>query len=338
MIKRILYLYVLLLSRIFLIAASMDLDSISQDFVIEVKKIEIPGFPDAFNPSIIPWNKGILMSFRFRDPLTTITDPIGLVILDEELKVREGPFVLNRRTRSIIDKSTTQDPRLTLVNGVPFVAFSKKFFLESVLYNRMAVAPLEHNACEFFIDEPPLIEDFDIAVKKNVEKNWVPIGVEDRLLLGYSINPHHLLNFDTDSASWKTVAYTEASINWPWGELRGGTPAVKIGEEYLSIFHSSIVMKTKQSQDKKIAHYFMGAYTFSSQPPFQLTGVSAKPIVHRTFYNGPMHNTWKPLRCVFPCGIMIHNDQVWVSYGRQDHECWIAKIDVNLLLKSLKIL
>jgi len=32
--------------------------------------------------------------------------------------------------------------------------------------------------------------------------------------------------------------------------------------------------------------YFFGAYTFHSEPPFNLTAISRFPIVHRAFYDG----------------------------------------------------
>ena len=45
-------------------ADSVDLDALTEEFIIETKKIEIPDFPYAFNPSIVRWGDFILMSFR----------------------------------------------------------------------------------------------------------------------------------------------------------------------------------------------------------------------------------------------------------------------------------
>jgi predicted GH43/DUF377 family glycosyl hydrolase len=84
-----------------------------------------------------------------------------------------------------------------------------------------------------------------------------------------------------------------------------------------------------------MVHYFMGAYLFEDSPPFSIQKISPNPIVSKTFYNGPAYQTWKPLRVVFPCGV-IHNEKyIWVSYGRQDHEAWIVKLDKAGLYKSL---
>jgi hypothetical protein len=38
---------------------------------------------------------------------------------------------------------------------------------------------------------------------------------------------------------------------------------------------------------------------------------------------------WQPVNVVFPCGVFIDGDAVWISYGRQDHESWLAKLDLK---------
>ena len=84
-----------------------------------------------------------------------------------------------------------------------------------------------------------------------------------------------------------------------------------------------------------MTHYFMGAYTFSAKPPFQITRISTEPIIGKNFYNGPAYTTWKPLRVVFPTGCLMDEDFIWVTYGRQDFEIWVAKFDKQALLESL---
>jgi predicted GH43/DUF377 family glycosyl hydrolase len=79
----------------------------------------------------------------------------------------------------------------------------------------------------------------------------------------------------------------------------------------------------------------MGAYTFSPEPPFEVTRISPSPIVGKNFYHGVTHRTWKPLRVVFPGGFVSDEKHVWIVYGRQDHEVWAAKLDKQKLLQSL---
>lgn len=79
----------------------------------------------------------------------------------------------------------------------------------------------------------------------------------------------------------------------------------------------------------------MGAYTFKAEPPFDITGISPEPIIGKDFYHGPEYKTWKPLLVVFPGGFVYDNDNIWVCYGKQDHEIWIVKLDRKGLFNSL---
>src|SRR5690606_8028108 len=72
----------------------INLEERSQDFVLETKRIHIPGYPDAFNPSIVKWLGKNLLSFRFRDKETGNADPLGLVWLDSDFEVKGKPQVL----------------------------------------------------------------------------------------------------------------------------------------------------------------------------------------------------------------------------------------------------
>ncbi|MBM3184500.1 MAG: hypothetical protein FJZ64_04265, partial [Chlamydiae bacterium] len=60
----------------------LDLETMRQDFVLETKWIRIPGYPDAFNPSILRWQGKLLMCFRTYHPETRSTHHIALVHLN----------------------------------------------------------------------------------------------------------------------------------------------------------------------------------------------------------------------------------------------------------------
>lgn len=51
---------------------------------------------------------------------------------------------------------------------------------------------------------------------------------------------------------------------WNYGELRGGTEAKLVGNQYLAFFHSQGTIHSRFSMT-----YWMGAYTFSKEPPFR---------------------------------------------------------------------
>jgi hypothetical protein len=123
------------------------------------------------------------------------------------------------------------------------------------------------------------------------------------------------------------VASTLGAIDWKWGILRGGTPAVLDGDHYLAIFHSYRKMTTVQSNGRFMRNYFMGAYTFSSEPPFEIRSISPEPIISKNLYSGTS--------IIFPSGLLVNEDFVWVIYGKRDKEAWVAKIDKKKLLNSL---
>ncbi len=85
-----------------------------------------------------------------------------------------------------------------------------------------------------------------------------------------------------------------------------------------------------------MVHYFMGACTFSSEPPFEITSFSPEPIVGKDFYHGPPYKTWRPMCIVFPAGFIFDDNFIWVSYGRQDHEMWIVKLDREIFFQWLQ--
>ena len=138
------------------------------------------------------------------------------------------------------------------------------------------------------------------------------------------------------TCSCQLIAESKPTVNWDWGVLRGGSPALIVGDEYLAFFHSSINFPSVYSNGKKTLHYVMGVYTFSREPPYNLTRISPEPIVGKNFYHGRNDYTlWKPLHVVFPGGYIYDDRYIWVVYGRQDHEVWVAKLDKTMLLDSL---
>lgn len=191
------------------------------------------------------------------------------------------------------------------------------------------------NGKSFYIEEAQSIEEYPGGKQSRWEKNWVPFIYEDKLLLAYSIVPHRILRPILGTKTCLPAFSSVGLIQWAWGVLRGGTQAFLVDGEYLSFFHSSTNMASVHSEGKVIPHYFMGAYTFSASPPFEITRISKEPIVGKNFYDGPAYKTWKPLRVVFPGGFVFDDHFIWVVYGRQDHELWVAKLDKKGLLNSL---
>lgn len=316
------------------VSCELDLNKMQQPFVLETKRIHIPGYKDAFNPSIIRWKGKILMSFRSRHPATNTATRVGFVWLDDNFDLTGKPSLLE----GVDEDSYIQDPRLIMIKDQLFMAYSDLIVnpKTNIKKRSMCLCELAYDGKKFSMSNPACFFDFDGDLNNKFEKNWVPFNYQDVLLLAYSIAPHKIFLPLVKENRCVTIALS-ADINpWSWGILRGGTTALLIdNHHYLAFFHSSIPIATQQSQLVSMPHYFMGAYLFENQPPFGLKKISPTPIVHKDFYTGEAHPTWKPLKVVFPCGFIFDDEYIWVSYGRQDYEAWIVKFDRAKLLKSL---
>lgn len=314
------------------LTALINLDKMKQSFILETKKLHIPGYPDAFNPAIVKWNNRTLMSFRSRDRITNQANIVGFTWLDDQFNPIGKPQILKADASIYI-----QDPRLLVVDKRLFMAYSDLWEdpISKIKKRKMYMTELLYDGIDFISVNPDCYLDFQGDPFNKFEKNWVPFDYQGLVLLAYSLNPHQIFLPLHGENRCVTVAYNDETSSWKWGSLRGGTPALLIEDHYLAFFHSSTLLATVQSEGKSMMHYFMGAYLFENKPPFSIQKISPHPIVEKTFYTGESHQTWKPLRVVFPCGLIHNENYIWVSYGRQDHEAWIVKIDKLGLYKSL---
>ncbi len=318
-----------------LAAALMDFEDNLSEFVLETKRIEVPGFPDAFNPSIISWRGYILMSFRFiPDPKYSFTSHLGLIFLDDDFKAMGRPYILHLRD---FPPCRAEDARLIIVGEQLYMVYSDNSE-EKISKGgfRMHIAELHFDGEQFSVENIERLSRYEGESREVREKNWVPFVYNGELLLAYSIAPHRIFRPIADDFC-ETLCLTQSSIQWNWGNLRGGTQAQIVDGQYLAFFHSAKKLESVHSDGKTSMHYFIGAYTFLPCPPFALTQISPHPIVGRNFYHGLSYTPyWGSVNVVFPCGYICDRDHIWLSYGRQDRECWIAKIDKRGLFRSLK--
>lgn len=319
--------------------ASIDLEERSQDFVLETKKIEIPGHPEALNASMIRWNGSILMSFRvIPDRKNSFISLLGLIWLDDDFSPISEPQILGTRTSFSLSPSRAGDGRLIAVRDRLYIVYDDNED-EKVTRGgfRVYVGEVTCERGVFSLKNIERLSRFEGASEKVREKSWVPFDYKGTLLLAYSIDPHVIFRPLLSGGECETVVSTKGQMDWDWGILRGGTPALEVDGRYLAFFHSPKEMITANSLEKKSLHYFMGAYTFNLEPPFNIEQMSPEPIIAKGFYKHTGFKPyWHPVRAIFPCGYILDGDYIWVSYGREDHEIWVAKLDKKGLFKSLK--
>jgi hypothetical protein len=314
----------------------IDVDANIAGFILEEKQIVVPGYPDAFNPSIIRWEDGrLLMSFRTRDPETKTANLVGFVFLNENYKAVGQATLLTINGDFPLKVSKAQGLKLFKTRNIYMIAYNNILNTPDLETRRMIVAHLNFNKGRFSIANPKYILSYEGDPWRWREKNWAPFDYKGNIHFSYTINPHKVFRLPRTSNDCITVANTDPEICWNWGEIRGGTPALRDGDQFLGFFHSWKDLRSVQSDNKKISHYFIGAYRFEASKFFPVTHISPEPIVGKTFYHAPDYPTWKPLKVIYPGGFILSEDYVWLIYGRQDHECWVAKIDKAALISSL---
>ena len=169
-----------------------------------------------------------------------------------------------------------EDPRIFYHNGKEHIVYNhhlsrfKKLFYAELFYNK----PEDM----FYTVDPPNHVAFENEVNIRHQKNWIPfdfcphcsfqrgltaVNSSATLLFIYSIRPHRIVQAFATNVSGEmraeTVFLTELlpEFRWRWGEMRGGSPALLMGDSYLSFFHSS-----GHLNHKHIGTYVMGAYIF----------------------------------------------------------------------------
>jgi predicted GH43/DUF377 family glycosyl hydrolase len=116
-----------------------------------------------------------------------------------------------------------------------------------------------------------------------------------------------------DDAVVTQTFQTDTHIDWPHGEIRGGTPPVRVGDEYISFFHSSTAWAKVHGAMRN--RYYMGVYAFEARPPFKVTRYSRRPLLIGTLRE-PSVLMSPP--CVFPSGALLRGDQWLVTLGVND--------------------
>ena len=324
----------------------VDLESVLSPFILETKKLSLPDYPQAFNPALVRWKDGWLLGCRVIKNKTQKgwQSYVALVALDKNFKPKGSVQLLNTRSMAPTQPFNSADPRLLWVGDRLYVVYSDTLDTEgrAPFIVRMWVGLVEEHRGTLTLVAPERLSSCTNETLHIIEKNWIPFSYEDQLLFAYYILPHRILRpFLDGSGRLEKICSTQlAAPSWKWGELRGGTPGVKLQDnngDYLAFFHSCLPAKSLHSEGKTTLHYFMGAYRFSGEPPFPITHMSPTPIVGKGFYQGKQYDPyWRPVQAIFPSGLVIEGDYAWLAYGRQDHEIWVAKIDIKKLLGSLQ--
>ncbi len=328
--------YIFSLLCIFLFGYELELDDlIDTKVVLSTKQIVLPECPDAFNPSIIEKDDGYILVFRYApnaywDPWTNY---IGVVLLDSSFNPVSTPELIKSDLYPSHIQSQAEDARIFSYQGRYYLIYNDNVEQCRPWYGDrrdIYIAELQYDGAHFKLgDAKKLI--YEKKYHANWQKNWTPFVYQNHLLLSYSISPHEILFPNMDDGACFSLYVTDLPTGWVLGLLRGSSAAVLVDGEYFAFFHAGHQITSSLFPDAANWHYFMGAYTFSAEPPFELTKITPRPIVGKDFYT-PSHHYKK---VILPGGFVIKEDRIFVAYGKNDDEMWIAELNKKALLDSL---
>lgn len=330
----IIFILVVMLSSHYIAAQENVQDK--QKIVIATKRILLDDFPDAWNPSMIKIDKGFLLIFRYtpdQDSQPWLSY-IGIIILDELFQPLSKPQLLTTRLKNSITPSQCEDARIFKFKDRLFLIYNDNVeVIAPTLWQRrdMFISELFYRDDRFTLSSPLKLVYEEKYNSQLWQKNWVPFEKDGMLLLSYSMNPHEILYPNLNTGICYPCYETSPSLTWNFGTLRGSSPALLVDGQYLAFFHSGIITSSLSSWGIDVWHYFMGAYTFSAEPPFEITRMSPLPIMDENFYTPSDYYK----RVIFPGGFVVSDSFIYVAYGKDDREIWIATIDKAVLMNSM---
>jgi len=311
-----------------------------QGIILDVRNVPIRNVYAPYNPTIFKTPNGYDLFFRydlFQRKLkhASFSSNIGVVALDHQFKQQDQPF-----KRIDLQTNYSEDPRVLSIGNQIFL-FYNRLDEENPKCRLMHVSNLNPDTYEV---------NYTTALDMNlgwVEKNWSPfeyIGPDQKthLLLEYRINPRKVIELiDPQVNEIKNIsvpaqlAYLDLMWEKKWGEIRGSTPPVRIGDEYLGFFHSWF------RDDHQFAWYVMGAYTFEGKAPFNVTSISRYPILFKGIYDTALINTASlDKRVIFPSGCVVEKqdgkEHIYLACGENDSGVKIVVLDKDNLLRSME--
>jgi len=307
--------------------------------VVDSKIIKIEGIENPFNASIITRDKdSYLIAFRKDNNqkiFTSNSSVIGLVELKKNnFNQQENLHLIDT------EKTRPEDPRLFYLDNQIYLLYT--YWSKQGPQCRQELGILDREG--MFINKQKIAYG-----PQRIQKNFTPFiythNNETSLNFVYLFNPLEIVTLDSNNLKCIRQDQNPSQnilSNWEniWGQIRGGTPALLVDNEYLAFFHSCFTDKNKT------IWWVMGAITFEGFPPFNITKISKHPIIASDFYTYPICPSAfcyarkdKNFKILFPCGYTIEHSEnktlFHIVCGENDSAIRMITIDQNELYKNM---
>jgi hypothetical protein len=293
-------------------------------------KISVDGFHN-FNPALISdGNGGFVMAYRFIAE-SDLVRRIAICRLDSQMNVVQGSAVGLSDLIEFADPEADSrsrewfaDPRLFNLQGKTWMVWNDGNRSEG---NHQFMVELDITS-----ELKPAGPAREIVLKgsrRKNEKNWAFFEAQGKVWVVYSITPHIILSADLNAVS-QVVCQKEVTVDWNsrysshFGALRGGAQPVQVGNKFVNLVHSSFNMPEGRE-------YVAATYEFSAEHPFAPVRELPIPVnfgLPRQSESGNLkENKLNPTtsEVVYPTGLVISGEQVWISAGIDDSEMTLVQ-------------
>lgn len=233
---------------------------------------------------------------------------------------------------------SAEDPRASIFGGRNAIASCawlvppKKDPNKIIIHQSLFVLEDDLNVSEI-LDIPYGGNTRSLEHGVKAEKNWLWFDHDDRHYFVYQAEPHIVCEVDKVKGQWEVVdeMRTHNPSWWTLGQPRGGTPPVRVGDHYLTFYHSSMPWKKIPKYGVRMV-YFVGAYLFEAKPPFQIVAATRQKLLTGT-WNEPIQEGVPAV--VYPNGAMLENGEWFITLGVNDCGCGWVKVPHSEIEKRL---
>lgn len=294
----------------------------------------------AYNASIAQVQNEFVMAFRLDRPGS---QNLAVVALDRAYSPK-GPYTVLPTPHEVGAEPSAEDPRVIVLGQTPYVIYNAAIWSGASSGRRMYVARLHVNSNDTLepkisLDVAKEIHLVEAGFGTRVEKNWTPFVYQDALHLIYQTNPPRVYRLDLDTlddvgSPWAVghfVSQSDRRADFSFGPMRGGTPALYNAEldQYISFFHGT---RDADFGIGKQRYYMMGAYTFDTKPPFNITSLTQDPFDIPEPDARPLGSS----RVVYPQGFVEDGNNFVISYGRNDASIFLLTLSKQGVFDRLK--
>lgn len=245
---------------------------------------------------------------------------LAICQLDENDKVIPGTNkLLNLYTALRLNGKTykdgvhSEDPRFFVHNNELYLSYTDGYQMAQAKINPDSLDVIE----SYYIEKP---------VVGRVEKNWTFFSQDEKLYCLYDIPSQSI--FEMHGNRFTKLCSSEWENPWKYGEIRGGTSPMLIGDKYLAFFHSAISVTHKGYAGRQ---YFMGAYTFENKYPFKPIAITSKPILAGEDMSEHIPRLSNRIFVVFPGGVEKLEESYRVYFGYNDYQCRSVEVSQKML-------